>query len=155
MISTDRQKEIMKQVLDEVKKAIELGDNPYACILTDRDGKVVTRTHNTQNSTNDRTAHAEVNLVKKACKLLNQRYHLQGYSVFSNSEPCSMCMSLLVKTKIDAVYFGVQLDKENDPYITSQEIVDKSQHKIKVIGNILKNEGLDIKSSMLKDKKFK
>lgn len=140
MLSVKKQESLMRAVLKEVEKAKEKGDNPFAAILVDSKGNIIEKAHNSQNSKSDRTAHAEVVLIRKACNKLGKNYYLNGYSVIQNSEPCSMCMSLLVKAKINTVYFGAKMDMGNDPLISAKEIAERSKHKINVVGGILEKE---------------
>jgi tRNA(adenine34) deaminase len=139
MLSTSKQIELMGVVLDEVKAGIRDGDNPFAGVLVNSDGKIIEKAHNSQISSKDRTAHAEILLISQASKKLNLQY-LYGYSVVLNSEPCAMCMSLLVKAKVDAVYYGASQDEGNDPLIRADEIVKRSNYKVLLIGGILKKE---------------
>lgn len=139
MFPQSKQAEIMHLVLAETKKAIANGDNPFAAALVDSVGNVILTTHNSQNSLDDRTAHAEVVLVRNACRQLHQ-FYLTGYSVFQVSEPCSMCTSLLIKAKIDAIYFGAPLDQGNDPYIRAVDIVKQAKHQPQIYSGILEKE---------------
>lgn len=139
MILKSKQESLMHLVLKETKKAIDKNDNPFAALLVDNNGKVIIRAHNSQISSNDRTAHAEVVLIRKACRKLN-KFYLNGYSVFVVSEPCSMCSSLLIKAKVDAIYYGARLDNGNDPLIHIEEIIKKAKHQPKVYGGILEKE---------------
>lgn len=149
MISKSKQEYLMRLVLKETQKAIAKSDSPFAAFLVDINGKIVVKAHNSQTTLNDRTAHAEVVLVKKACRKLRS-FYLNGYSVFVVSEPCSMCSSLLVKAKVDAIYYGARLDKGNDPLIHIEEIVKQAKHQPKIYGGILGNECKSLISSIRK-----
>lgn len=140
MIDKELLEKLMRQVLKEAREGIDQGDSPYAAFLIDNKGNVIEKAHNSQNTLDDRTAHAEFVLLRKAFKKLGKKYQLEGYSIIQNSEPCSMCMSLLVKAKIDTVYFGARMDNGNDPYIPAEEIARRSKHPIQVVGGILEDE---------------
>ena len=139
----------MRQVIQECQKGISKADNPFAAILVDQNGKIIVKAHNSQVSQNDRTAHAEVVLVRKACRKL-KAFYLNGYSVFVISEPCSMCSSLLIKAKVDAIYYGARLDNGNDPVIHVEEVVQKAKHKPKIYGGILETDCEALISSIRK-----
>jgi tRNA(adenine34) deaminase len=140
---------IMQEVLRKVDETVQEGNNPFAAVLIDEEGNIIEIAGNRQN-TDNRIFHAEVNLVKKATEKLNQST-LEGYSVVSVSEPCSMCMALLIKAKIDTVYFGAPIDKGNDPYIKAEELANKAKHDIKVVGGILEDE---CKRKIYKERKY-
>jgi len=90
---------------EEVEKAVEAGNPPSGAVLTDSQGKVIVTAHNTQNSSNDPTAHAEINLLRQAANILG-RLTFEGYMLFCNAESCSMCMSACIKAKIKHFYYG-------------------------------------------------
>jgi tRNA(Arg) A34 adenosine deaminase TadA len=147
---SDKQlEEIMQKVLAKVDETVQEGNNPFAAALIDKKGEIIEIAGNRQN-TDNRIFHAEVNLIKKATDQLRQST-LEGYSVVSASEPCSMCMALLIKAKIDTVYFGAPIDKGNDPYIKAEELAKKAKHNIKVVGGILKKQ---CKAKIYEERKY-
>lgn len=149
MIPKSKQESLMRSVLRETQKAIDKKNSPFAAFLVDSTGKVIIKAHNSQVTKNDRTAHAEVVLVRKACRKLKS-FYLNGYSVFVISEPCSMCSSLLIKAKVDAIYYGAKLDKGNDPLIHVEEIVRLAKQKPQVYGGILQKDCESLISSVRK-----
>lgn len=134
-ISDERAVEIIRECRTEVEKAIESGDVPMACILTDLSGKVLVTAHNTQNTEYDPTAHAEINALRALGKLRGNRY-LEGVVVFSNAASCSMCMSACVKARIRHFYFGAPPEPSMDPWITMEDIAAKSQNPLTIKGPI-------------------
>lgn len=146
MLSKQEQEKLMKLVIKEAQRALENGDNLFAAVLLDSEGNIVEIARNMQNSA-DRTQHVKVVLVGKSSKKLHKLY-LEGYSVIVNSEPCSMCISLLIKTKIDTVYYGAPLDEDNDPFISSEEIAQRAKHKVRLVGGILEKECQNIISTV-------
>jgi tRNA(Arg) A34 adenosine deaminase TadA len=138
MISKDKQEELMHEAIAEAQLAKSEKNHPFGALLIDDAGNIIARAHNSQH-TIDRTCHAEIMLVKAASKMFSA-YQLSDYSVICTSEPCSMCMSLLVKTHAKTLYFGTPPDKKNDPYITAEEVNKKAVHKIKIFGGILEDQ---------------
>ena len=138
---------IMSQVVNETKRTIELGQHPFVAFLVDSKGNIIYKAHNSQRSSNDRTAHAEVVLVRESCRLL-KKFYLSGYSVFSVSEPCAMCTSLLIKAKVDAIYFGAYQDAGNDPQISAKEIISRASHQPQLFGGIQEKECQKLISSV-------
>jgi tRNA(adenine34) deaminase len=147
VISKAKQEFLMRKVILETKKAIDKKDSPFAAFLVDANGKIIVKAHNSQITLNDRTAHSEIVLIRKACRKLKS-FYLNGYSVFIVSEPCSMCSSLLIKARVDAIYYGAKLDKGNDPLIHVEEIVKRAKHKPDVYGGILEKECESLISSV-------
>ncbi len=141
-LSKPKQEALMKKLISYVDSIIQKGENPFACFLLDSKGEVVMRAHNKQNSTRDRTAHAEVSLIRKASKKF-KTFYFKEFSIMCNSEPCSMCSSLLIKAKVSTLYYGAPIDKGNDPYLPVEEIMKLSKYKIEIIGGILENKCRD------------
>lgn len=131
--------EIMKQVMQEVDIAIKEGNSPFAAFLLDSNGNVLFKEHNTVNTKMDPTAHAEMNLIKNACKKL-QTKDLSNYILISNAWSCSMCMSALIKAKIQNYIFGAESESNMNPYITIFDIQNKTKNNLNITTDILKKE---------------
>lgn len=83
-ISEDKINDLMREVMNEVDIAIKEGNSPFASFLLDKEGNIKYRAHNTTNIDTDPTAHAEINLIRKACKDLNTK-DLSNYILISNA----------------------------------------------------------------------
>ena len=68
-------------------------------------GNIIYKAHNTSNSDIDPTAHAEINLIRTACKELNTK-NLSNYILISNAWSCSMCMSASIKGKLQIIFLA-------------------------------------------------
>jgi tRNA(Arg) A34 adenosine deaminase TadA len=77
---------------------------PFASVIV-RDGKIIARGWNEVTSANDPTAHGEVMAIRKACKKLG-RFDLRGCEIFTNSEPCPMCMGAIYWARLDRVWYA-------------------------------------------------
>ena len=137
MINKSRQEQLIKLAQKEAEKAIQEGNVPFGAVLTDSLGGIVVVAHNTQISSNDPIAHAEINLLRRAGKKLKSRY-LDGCRVFGNAAPCSMCVSACIKAHIRHFYYGASPEKTMDPWITVFDLAKKSKRKIYIYPNILK-----------------
>ena len=56
-------------------------------------------------STNDPTAHAEVVAIRDACRILNT-FQLDGCELYTNCEPCPMCLGAIYWARPDKVYYA-------------------------------------------------
>lgn len=130
---------IMKQVMEEVEVAVKDGNSPFAAFLLDMNGNILFKDHNTSNSDVDPTAHAEINLIKKACKSLNTK-DLSKFILLSNAWSCSMCMSAAIKAKINNFVFGAKSESDMNPNVTIFDIAEKSKGKLNIITGILEDE---------------
>jgi tRNA(Arg) A34 adenosine deaminase TadA len=95
-----------------LKRAIQLasqnvlsgGGGPFAALIV-KDGKVIAEAVNTVFTTNDPTAHGEVNAIRKAGAALGM-FSLAGCEIYSSSEPCPMCLAAIYWAHLDTIYFG-------------------------------------------------
>jgi len=84
---------------------------PFGAVVV-KDGKVVSVASNSVLSTNDPTAHAEINAIREACKVLGT-YDLTGCELYATGYPCPMCMSAIIWANIKKVYVsGMPKDAE-------------------------------------------
>ena len=130
---------LIRECMAEAQKAIDSGNPPFGCIITDKDGNIKVRAHNTQQSDNDPSAHAEINAMRSLGQKIKSRY-LDGYIMFANASSCSMCMSGAIKAHITSFYFGAPPELSMDPWLTMSDIAAKSKLEVEVHGPILGDE---------------
>jgi len=130
---------LIRRAMAEAEKGIKKSNSPFGAVLTDTKGNIIAVAHNTSKTSSDPTAHAEINLLRKAGKKFKTRI-LDKYYLFSNAESCSMCMSAAVKAGITFFYFGAPSEKNMDPYVTVFDIAKKSRKKIHIETGILRDE---------------
>ena len=96
----------MKQAVALSRKGMELGHGgPFGAVIV-RDGAIVGEGWNEVLSSNDPTAHAEVVAIRNACRERGT-YDLSGCEIYSNCEPCPMCLSAIYWSRIGKVYFSI------------------------------------------------
>lgn len=130
---------LVRLAMREAAKAARRGDPPFGAVLANAAGTPLLRAGNTQVSRSDPTAHAEINLIRLAARRLN-RSTLGGLRVATNAEPCSMCLSALVKSGVAAIHFGAPHEPHIDPPLPAAEIVGRARHRIELRGGILADE---------------
>ena len=77
--------EFMRIAIEESKR----GDWPYGAVIV-KDGAIVVKGFNTATRDRDPTAHAEVNVIRAAIRSIPES-SLNGYTLYTSSEPCPMC----------------------------------------------------------------
>ncbi len=135
----------IKAAIKEAMKALREGNSPYGTVLV-KDNKIIVKGHNTVTTGNDPTAHGEINVIRKLCKKLRTK-NLEGYTLYSNAEPCPMCATACVWAGIKRIVYGAPIQdimklRKNQIKISCKEIADKGPRKIEVVGGILKEESL-------------
>ena len=94
----------MRRCIQLSEKALELGDNPFGCVIAGKDGILVEARNKIKK--NDITNHAEILAMRKAQKLLKSS-DLSEYSIYSNCEPCPMCAFMMRELKFRRVVFAL------------------------------------------------
>lgn len=133
---------LMRIAMAEAELAIQEGNSPYGAVLVDNDGNIIAQGHNTAKSDCDPTAHAEINVLRKAAKKLGQ-VTFEGYGIVTNAESCSMCMSAAIKARVRTFYHGAPngiAGMNMDPAIPASEVAKRSQQLITIISHILADE---------------
>ena len=138
-LSKEKMEYIMKSVIEEVDIAIKDGNSPFAAFLLDKEGNILYKAHNTSNTDIDPTAHAEINLIRNACRDLNTK-KLNDYILISNAWSCTMCFSAAIKAKISNFIFGAESESDMNPNVTIYDIKEKCSNEINIISGILKDE---------------
>ena len=138
-MSSETINNLIHECMNEAQKAIESGNPPFGCVITDESGNIQARAHNTQQTDNDPTAHAEINAMRILGNEIGSRY-LDGYVMFANASSCSMCMSGAIKAHIQDFYYGALPEPSMEPYLTMEEVASKSKNNIQVNGPILGDE---------------
>ncbi len=95
----------MQQALKEAELAYQEGEVPVGAILIDAFGAEIARGHNRREETNDPTAHAEVDVLRKAA-WVRKSWRLEGFTVYVTLEPCPMCAGALVNARIARLVYG-------------------------------------------------
>lgn len=102
---TESDKKFMKRAIEIAREGMNnnLG-GPFGAVIV-KDGKIIAESNNEVTSTNDPTAHAEVAVIRKACKKLNA-FQLNECILFTSCEPCPMCLGAIYWARLKAVFYG-------------------------------------------------
>jgi len=129
----------MSLALVQARKAEEEGEVPVGAILV-KDDLLIGKAHNQPISSNDATAHAEIQLIRAAGKKL-KNYRLTGTSLYVTLEPCAMCLGAIMHARIDRLVFSAY-DPKTGVCGSSENLIEAScfNHKINLVSGVLENE---------------
>ncbi|HHE40856.1 MAG TPA: nucleoside deaminase [Candidatus Cloacimonetes bacterium] len=99
----------MRIALEEAEKAFQDDEVPVGAIII-MDGKIISRAHNSTESSKDGLAHAEKCAIELAQKKVGK--WLSGCTLYATLEPCTMCAGAIVLSRMDRVVFGA-FDEKN------------------------------------------
>ncbi len=109
---------------------------PFGAVVV-REGRVVSRAWNRVILENDPTAHAEVNAIREACRLLG-RFHLEDCELYTSCEPCPMCLGAIYWAGLPIVYYAATRDDAagagfNDSLIYDELALRPETRKVRFI----------------------
>jgi tRNA(adenine34) deaminase len=100
----------MRQALKEANIAYQKNEVPVGAVIV-KDGKIISRGHNTREKDHLVISHAEINAIKKASKKLND-WQLVDCVLYVTIEPCPMCAAAIYQSHIKRVVYGAPNIKE-------------------------------------------
>lgn len=96
----------MNLALEEAEKAFSLGEVPVGAIIVNNlTHEVIAKAHNLKETNQKVTAHAEMLAIDEANRINNSR-RLEKHTLYVTLEPCSMCASAIIQSRIDRVVIG-------------------------------------------------
>ncbi len=129
----------MELAIAEAEKAFERGEVPVGAVVV-FENKVIGRGHNLTESLHDATAHAEMIALSAAYEHFGD-WRLENCYLFSTLEPCSMCASASVLSRIHTIVYGAA-----DPKFGGCESIfqiptePKLNHRCKLVGGVKEAE---------------
>lgn len=106
---------------------------PFGAVVV-KDGEIIGWGYNTVTTSNDPTAHAEINAIRDACKNIED-YSLAGCTIYTSCEPCPMCLSAIYWARIDKIYYGCRKEDAAeagfiDEYIYEEFTLPQTKRRI-------------------------
>ena len=123
----------MKIAYDEAVDGMLCNEGgPFGAVII-KDDKIIAKAHNRVLATNDPTAHAEVNAIRKASKKLAS-FDLSDCTLYTTCMPCPMCLGAIFWARIKTVYYGsTELDAQKagfDDKLFYEMLKDKNKKSI-------------------------
>ena len=129
----------MARALELAGRAEEEGEVPVGAVLV-KGGVIIAEGWNRPIAANDPTAHAEIEVIRAAARVLNS-YRLSDTTLYVTLEPCAMCAAAFVHARISRLVFGAW-----DPRVgaagSAINLVNAptSNHRIDTFGGVLVEE---------------
>lgn len=144
----------MRHALKEAIKAKNKDEVPVGAVLT-LNGKVVAKAHNTKNIKRNALLHAEVVVLSKAMKKLND-WHLNDCTLYVTLEPCPMCAGAIINSRVGTVVFGASDPKAGCFGSVFNFAAEKTfNHRPQIVEGVLKKECGEILTNYFKEKRGK
>lgn len=137
----------MRMAVEKAREGVLKGQTPFGAVITGK-GDVLACEHNKVWKDNDITAHAEIVVIREACKRLNT-IDLSGCTLYTTCEPCTMCFGAIHWARVSRVVFGCRI-KDAKKYgfseltVSSRRLKSLGNSRIKVEGGVLREECLEL-----------
>ena len=141
------------EALKEALVAEALDEVPVGAVVIHK-GKIIARAHNMRQSNKCATHHAEILAIEEACRTLGG-WRLPDTTLYVTMEPCAMCAGAIINARIPRVVFGAY-DLRFGAFGSLFDISALAlNHKVEIIGGIMKDECRDVLSTYFKRKRIK
>ena len=143
----------MERALAQAQKAYEEDEVPVGAVLV-IDNEIVAEGHNQPINTDDPTSHAEINVIRKAAKELNN-YRLENSSIYVTLEPCLMCCGAMIHARIENLIFSTT-DPKSGAVVSNSRALDFNftNHKIKYSQGLLSEESSKLLKQFFANKRL-
>ncbi len=129
----------MREALAEAGKADAADEVPVGAVVVS-EGRVIARGFNRPIGACDPTAHAEIEALREAARVVGN-YRLAGCALVVTIEPCLMCVGALVHARIGLLIYGAPEPKAG-AVLSAMCALDhpRLNHRFPVIGGVLEGE---------------
>jgi tRNA(Arg) A34 adenosine deaminase TadA len=143
-----KSKEEFMRAIALAKESAKQGDYPIGAIIV-KGNKIIATGKTMIKTKNDPTLRTEIDAIRKACKRMRSHY-LEGCTLYSTCEPCTMSTSAAIWAKMGGIVFGVfgkdARKRKSDKFswrqidIPAREIVRKGTPRLELYEGFLKKE---------------
>ena len=134
---------MMQAALNEARAAMATGEVPVGAVVV-KNGKIIATGRNSPIEAHDPTAHAEINALRAASKVLGN-YRLDECELFVTLEPCAMCSGAMLQARLKRVVFGAAEPKTGAAGSVLDLFTDaRINHQTSVQGGVLADESASI-----------
>lgn len=142
----------MALAIKQAKKAEALGEVPVGAVLV-KDDMLVAKGHNQPISTHDASAHAEIQLLRLAGRVM-QNYRLPGTTLYVTLEPCAMCLGAMMHARVSRLVFAA-FDPKTGVCGSSTDLSNEDcfNHQIEISGGVLEIESKKLLQDFFKSRR--
>ena len=142
----------MRIAIDEANLAMDKNEVPVGAVLVKND-MLIAKAHNQPITNNDPTAHAEIQLLRKAGDQ-QKNYRLTGSTLYVTLEPCTMCFGAMVHARIDRIVYGAS-DPKTGVCGSRMNLNEENffNHKISITSGILEKESSELLKLFFKSRR--
>ena len=142
----------MRIAIEEANLAMDKNEVPVGAVLVKND-TLIAQAHNKPITKNDPTAHAEIQLLRKAGEQ-QKNYRLPESTLYVTLEPCAMCFGAMVHARIDRIVYGAS-DPKTGVCGSRMNLNEENffNHKISITSGILEKESSELLKLFFKSRR--
>ena len=134
------------------QRAEQEGEVPVGAVLV-RDKELIAEGWNCPISSNDPTAHAEINALRAAAKKL-ANYRLVDTTLYVTLEPCVMCAGALIHARVRRLVYGATEPKTGAAGSVFEILNDpRHNHRVEVCGGVMAQESAALLQAFFKSRR--
>lgn len=133
----------MKIALEEAGIAFSEGEVPVGVVLVS-EGNIISKAHNTRETSKDPTAHAEMLAIRKGVEK-SDSWRLSNATLYVTKEPCIMCAGAMVNARIKRLVYGCKDEKGGAAGSLYHLLSDRRlNHQVEIVSGFLEDECAEI-----------
>jgi len=142
----------MEVALEEANTAFAEGEVPVGSVLV-LGSKVIARTHNNKEHSNDPTGHAELLALKFGAREIGN-WRLADAILYVTKEPCIMCAGAMVNARLGRLVYGCRDEKGGAVDSLYALLSDQRlNHQVEVVAGVLEEQCADILKRFFREKR--
>ncbi len=141
--------DFMKEALKEAHKAYQKGETPIGAVAVYHN-KIIARGYNQREKKESVLSHAELIVLKKACKKLKS-WRLEEVEIYVTLEPCIMCAGAMIQARIPSLIYGAKNSRFGAHTGPMNLFSGAYNHNVTVRGGVLEEECSFLLTSFFKD----
>ncbi len=143
----------MTMALEQAELAYKAQEVPVGAVLVSPQGEVLSKAFNLKESQFNPTAHAEIIAITEGAKKL-QNWRLSDCILYVTLEPCPMCLTAMVQSRVKQCVFGAYDAKGGSLSLGYHLHSDKRlNHQFSIMGGVKHFECSKVLSQFFKERR--
>jgi len=129
----------MEIAIQEARISLQEGNNGFGAVVI-KNGKIISKSRDKEETDNDPTSHAEINAIREASRVSGK--NLNNCLLVCTYEPCPMCATAIIWTGISEIAYGYSIkdaiqEGKNRIDISCEEIFQRAGYSIRINRGVL------------------
>lgn len=143
----------MAQALAQAKIAFDMGEVPVGCVIVANE-EIIAMGHNQVETLGDATAHAELLALQEAASVMGN-WRLNGCTVYTSLEPCSMCAGAILLSRPSRLVWGAPDLRHGANGSFVDLFVNHPTHSLEITSGVLEEESRNLMQTFFKRRRCK